>query len=82
MNKTEKGIFIVYCILGLVGIIFAIMDVLGRWGHADIFWMAIIAVALVIECTQNWNKNRKWAILELIGGIIMLASVIGNKFIQ
>ena len=81
MNKKEKGIFIVYCIICAVGAIAGIADASGWWEHADVFWMIAVAAVLAVECTQNWNKNRKLAIIELLGGIIMLAAGIGNKFI-
>ena len=40
-----------------------------------------IAAVLAIECKQKWNTNRKLAILEIVGGIIMLVSGIGSMFI-
>lgn len=82
MNKKEKAIFIVYCIISVIGAIAAVIDLTGKWEHADIFWMVSVSVLLVIDCAQNWNKNRKLAIIEVIGGIIMLVSSIGNKLIK
>lgn len=81
MNKKEKAIFFVYCILALIGVVAAIVDINGKWAHADLVWMIIVSIMLVFECIQSWNKNRKFAILELIGGVIMLVCSLGSKFI-
>ena len=81
MSKQEKIIFFVYCIVALIGIVFAVVDYCGWWEHADLFWMLTVALVLVVECAQNWKKNRKLAILEIIGGIIMLVCGIGEKLL-
>ena len=81
MSKKEKALFFVYCILAIIGVVAAVADVSSKWAHADLIWMITVAIVLAIECTQNWNKNRKYAILEAIGGVIMLVCGIAGKFI-
>ena len=81
MNKKEKKFFIVYCVIALIGSIFAVLDFSGKREHADLFWMISLAAFLIIECVENWKEKRKLAIVELIGGIIMLAFGIAEKFI-
>ena len=81
MDKKEKGLFVVYCILALIGAVAAAVGRNSGWEHANLVWMLAVAVVLAIECKMNWNKNRKLAILEIIGGVIMLVCGIGEKFI-
>lgn len=81
MDKKEKGLFFVYCILALIAVIAAVTDVSGKWEHADLIWMITVAIVLVFECAMNWNKNRKLAILEAVGTIIMLVSGLADKFL-
>ena len=81
MTKQEKMRTIVCTIISFIGAGFAIADMSGSWEHADIGWMIAVALLLVVECKENWKKNRKLAILELIGGIVMIACTIGGKFL-
>ena len=50
MSKKEKGLFIAYCILAVIGVVAAAAG-------ADMLWMILVAVVLAVECKMNWNKT-------------------------
>ena len=81
MTKQEKVRFWIYCVLAVIGAGFAVADTSGTWKHADLGWLACVIVAVVMECMENWNKNRKRAILEIVAGLIVAVACIGGKLL-
>lgn len=81
MNKKEKVIYVVYCIIAFIGTAAAVVDMMGKWAHADVVWMIAIAIACMIDCLQNWNHRRKIAILEAVAGILVLVCGIAGKLL-
>ena len=81
MSKEEKVLYVVYCVLCVVTAIFALADFSNDWKYSDVLWMISVSLLLAVECKTTWNKNRKFALIELAGGVIMLISGIVSAFI-
>ena len=76
MNAAQKSEVIVTLVLGVVSLVFIILDETGTWKNS-LHYIAL-SVLSVYECIMSWNKNRKMAILELVAAVFLAASAFLN----
>ena len=81
MSKQEKVLFFAYVIIGAIGFAFAVADMYGGRKNADLGWLVCVVVVVAMECAQNWKENRKRAIVEIVGGVIVVIACLGNKLL-
>ena len=68
MSPAQKKETIVLTILALVGMIFVILDLSGKWPNG--IYYLFLSVMSLFEGVTGWNKNRKLAITELVLAVI------------
>ena len=76
MNTAQKSEVIVTLVLGVLSLVFIILDETGTWKNS-LHYIAL-SVLSVYECIMSWNKNRKIAILELVAAVFLAASAFLN----
>ena len=72
MDASQKKEAIVLTVMPMIALIFIILDITGMWVN-NIAYLVLSILALY-EGITGWNKNRKFAILELIAAVFMVAN--------
>ena len=73
MDASQKKETIVLIVMSVISLIFIILDVTGAWAN-NISFLALSILSLY-EGIMGWNRNRKWAILELIAAVFLTANI-------
>lgn len=73
MDAFQKKETIVLIVMSVISLIFIILDVTGAWAN-NISFLALSILSLY-EGIMGWNRNRKWAILELIAAVFLTANI-------
>ena len=73
MDASQKKETIVLNVMSVISLIFIILDVTGAWAN-NISFLALSILSLY-EGIMGWNRNRKWAILELIATVFLTANI-------
>lgn len=73
MDASQKKETIVLIVMSVISLIFIILDVTGAWAN-NISFLALSILSLY-EGIMGWNRNRKWAILELIATVFLTANI-------
>ena len=68
MSSAQKKETIVLTVLVLIGMIFAILDLSGKWPNN--FYCLFLSVMSLFEGIISWKKNRKLAIAEFICAVL------------
>lgn len=69
MDASQKKEAIVLTVLSAIALIFIVLDMTGTWAN-NIAYL-VLGILSLYEGITGWNKNRKWAILELIAAVFM-----------
>ena len=73
MDASQKKETIVLIVMSVISLIFIILDVTGAWAN-NISFLAL-SILSPYEGIMGWNRNRKWAILELIAAVFLTANI-------
>ena len=81
MNGKEKALAVVYLLIAVVALVFAVIDFAEIWVYAHMCWIFAFAALCAIDCVVEWNNKRKIAIFELVCAVLMLAFGLVSFFI-
>ena len=81
MTQAEKNHSIIGLVIGMISLIFVVLDVCNVWEYANLGWCISFALYLGIEAKMNWNKNRKMAIVELVTGLLLVGVNVAEMFL-
>ena len=81
MTKAEKNHAIIGLIIGIISLIFVVLDACNVWEYAHLGWCVSFGLYLGIEAKMNWNKNRKMAIVELVTGLLLVGVNVVEMFL-
>ena len=70
MSPAQKRESIIVLVLAMIGMVFAILDLSGKWPN-NLTYLAISVLSL-FEGITAWNKNRKLAVTDLVVGIVLI----------
>ena len=70
MSKQKKIEMITIIALGLVAVVYAVLDWTGKWPNNTS--LLALAVMSAYEAVVGWKENRKMAILEAVVAVIFL----------
>ena len=70
MSKQKKIEVITILALGLVAVVYAVLDWTGKWPNNTSY--LALAVMSAYEAVVGWKENRKMAILEAVVAVIFL----------
>lgn len=76
MSSSQKSEAIVLTVLPAIALIFIALDMTGKW--ANNLHYLVLGVLSLYEGITGWNKNRKFAIMELVASVFLAA----NAFIS
>lgn len=74
MTPAQKAWLMVECVLAVIMIVLAILEVTGIWNNQLFLYMSV--VYFLVEAVRNWNRNRKLVIMDLVFAVILLIGVI------
>ena len=80
MTNKEKALTVVYILIAIAALTFAVLDIANLWTYAHLGWTLSFAALCGIDCMQNWKDNRKTAITELGIGVVMLGLAVAIFF--
>ena len=69
MDASQKKEAIVLTVMAAIALIFIALDRTGTWTN-NIAYL-VFGILSLYEGITGWNKNRKWAILELVAAVFM-----------
>ena len=69
MDASQKKEAIVLTVMAAIALIFIALDRTGIWTN-NIAYL-VFGILSLYEGITGWNKNRKWAILELVAAVFM-----------
>ena len=78
LTQKEKKLFIVSYVLYGLAALALVADYMKLWAHANNAWLILLGIGLEVECVLDWDKNRKFAIVKLLGGILTIAIGVGS----
>ena len=69
MDASLKKEAILLTVMAAIALIFIVLDRTGTWAN-NIAYL-VFGILSLYEGITGWNKNRKWAILELVAAVFM-----------
>lgn len=75
MSKQKKIEAITILVLGLIAVVYAVLDWTGKWPNNTSY--LALAVMSMYEAVVGWKESRKIAILEAVVAVIFLFGYFG-----
>ena len=70
MSKQKKIETITILVLGVIAVVYAVLDWTGKWKNNTSY--LALAVMSAYEAVVGWKENRKMAVLEAVVAVIFL----------